>query len=332
MRSEQPSRVDDAVGVSSNGLTIDDRAREDPVELYLAGLNSPRSRETMRACLNSVARLAGARDARNLDWTSLDYPALQILRACMGEQYPPNTANTMMAGVRGVLHACWQLGRIESETYLRAREIKPFRGRRLPAGRMLSQAEQTALFGACAADPGVAGARDAAALALMLGGGLRKAETASLTWPEAVDLDAGYLRIIGKGDKERLVPLPPESLTAIRAWLAVRGDTPGALFVQCRRKAAFVWKERLVPLAPDGKALGDILARRCKQAGIERCTPHDLRRTYVSVLLDAGVDLFTVQQLAGHANPATTARYDRRGDARLKAAAHRMRVPYVGRN
>ena len=330
MRSEQPRRVDGAVGVSGNGLTIHAAERDDPVELYLAGLNSPKSRETMRACLNMVARLAGACDARNLDWTALDYPDLQILRSRMGERYPPNTANTMMAGMRGVLHACWQLGRIESETYLRAREIKAFRGRRLPKGRMLSQAEQAALFRACAADPNVAGVRDAAAFALMLGGGLRKAETASLTWPEAVDLDAGSLRIVGKGDKERLVPLPPESLTALRAWLAVRGDTPGALLVHCRHKSAFVWKERLAPLAPNGKALSDILDRRCRQAGIERCTPHDLRRTYVSALLAAGVDVFTVQQLAGHANPATTARYDCRGDARLKAAAHRMQVPYVG--
>ena len=300
------------------------------MELYLAGLNSPASRETMRACLNTVARLAGVRDARNLDWTSLDYPDLQILRARMGERYPPNTANTMMAGVRGVLHACWQLGRIESETYLRAKEIKAFRGRRLPKGRMLSQAEQAALFRACAEDPGMSGARDAAAFALMLGGGLRKAETVSLTWPEAVYLDAGHLRIVGKGDQERLVPLPPEVLTAVRAWLAVRGDTPGALFVQCRRKASFLWADRLVPLAPGGKALGASLDRRCRQAGIERCTPHDLRRTYVSGLLAAGVDVFTVQQLVGHANPATTARYDCRGDARLKAAAHRMQVPYVG--
>ena len=86
----------------------------------------------------------------------------------------------------------------------------------------------------------MAGSRDAAALALMLGAGLRRAEAASLTWPEAVDLDAECLRLIGKGNQERRVPPPPEVLIAIRAWLVVRGDTPGALFVRCHRKAAFL--------------------------------------------------------------------------------------------
>lgn len=312
-------------------MTSHAAAHNHPVELYLTGLNSPKSRETMRSCLNTVARLAGAHDARDLDWTALGYADLQILRARMGERYSPNTANTMMAGVRGVLHACWQLGHIESETYLRVRELKPFRGQRMPKGRMLSRDEQAALFRVCAADPGAAGSRDAAIIALMLGGGLRKAETTSLTC-EALDLDGGHLRIIGKGDKERLVPLPPAVVSAVREWLEVRGRAPGALFVQCPRKTAFLRADRLKPLEPRGKALNEMLDRRCRQAGVGRCTPHDLRRTYVSLLLAEGVDLFTVQQLAGHSNPATTALYDLRGEARLKAAAHRMQVPYVARN
>ena len=283
----------------------------------------------MLSCLNSVARLAGARDAWDLDWASLRFPDLQVLRQQVRETYSLNTTNTMVAAMRGVLRACWRLNQIDSDTFQQAMQLKSVRGNRLPAGRMLRPEEISALFAACAADSGPASARDTAAVALMLGGGLRRAEAASLPC-NAIDLDEGWVQVVGKGNKERLVPLSPSVVAAVRDWLEVRGDAPGALFVHCRRGTLVRRGTTLLSIAPKGGALADALARRCQQAGIDRCTPHDLRRTYISVLLDTGVDPFTVQVLAGHSNPASTIRYDRRGDKRLREAAYRIQVPYVG--
>ncbi len=117
--------------------------------------------------------------------------------------------------------------------------------------------------------------------------------------------------MLGKGNKQREVPLPPGAVAALEDWLAVRGDWDGALFPPLN-KGGRVARRRM-----SEQAVYAALAKRAAAAGVADLSPHDLRRTYVGDLLDRGADIATVQRLAGHADVSTTARYDRRGGVSL---------------
>ena len=145
--------------------------------------------------------------------------------------------------------------------------------------------------------------RDRAILELMYGSGLRVSEVAGLTL-DRVDLDRGRVLVLGKGDKERELPLSDPARDAIRAW--IRDGRPGML-PESPTTALFLNRRRAQVGARDVRRLvgryGNVtLAGR-------RVTPHTLRHSFATHLLEGGADIRAVQELLGHASIATTQRY-----------------------
>ncbi len=157
-------------------------------------------------------------------------------------------------------------------------------------------------------DAGTLNKRDAALLAILYGGGLRRSEAVALNI-EDWNPTEGALRIRrGKGNKARSVPLPDSALPAIETWISVRGEgSPGEPLLFPVNKGGKIIRRRMTD-----QAVMKALRTRARRAGVASFSPHDLRRSFVSDLLDNGADLSLAQQLAGHASPKTTARYDRR--------------------
>ena len=156
-------------------------------------------------------------------------------------------------------------------------------------------------------------ARDRAALEILYGSGLRVSEVCSLEL-QSMSSDKTTLRVMGKGSKERIVPLSSPATAAITHWLTLRSEvaneTSGnALLLSSRGK-------------PVGRRdVARLLDEACERAGIVGGThPHALRHSFATHLMDNGADTRSIQELLGHSDAATTQRYTHVSKERLRLA------------
>ncbi len=197
----------------------------------------------------------------------------------------------------------------------------PKRPRSLP--RTLSPAETERLIDAATgATPRAM--RDRALVELLYGAGLRVSEAVGAP-RAAVDLEGRIVRVVGKGDKERLVPLGRPAAEALRRYLAM-----GRPHLDRRHRPELFLNARGGALTRAGAFL--ILRRLADRAGLEptRVHPHLLRHSFATHLLEGGADLRSVQEMLGHADLSTTERYThvsdrRRRDTYFRAHPHARR-------
>lgn len=299
---------------------------QSPAAVYLAQLKKS-SRRPQKQALDLVASLlsAGSADCLTLNWAAVRYQHTAAVRGRLLDGYAPATANRILSALRGVLEQTWLLGQMSAEDYHRAARLSAVIGETIPAGRQLAADEIAALLQNCAKDPRPIGVRDAAVISIMFGTGLRREEITTLNMDD-YDSEYGKLVIRGKRTKQRTAYLVGGATVALQDWIIIRGTGPGPLFLSMNKAGKVVYGRRLTP-----QSIYCLLKSRAKHAGVKSFTPHDLRRTFVSNLLDAGVDIATVAKMAGHSNIQTTMRYDRRPEEAKQRAARLLNIPYPGR-
>jgi integrase/recombinase XerD len=187
----------------------------------------------------------------------------------------------------------------------------PRRTRKLP--QTLSAGEAERLIEA-AAGTTPRSLRDRALVELLYGAGLRVSEAIGLE-KSGVDLDERAVRVLGKGGKERVVPVGRQAVEALRRYLA-----RGRPYLDRRHRAELFLNQRGGALTRSGAFL--ILKRLAETAGLEpgRVHPHLLRHSFATHLIEGGADLRSVQEMLGHADLSTTELYTHVSDRRRREA------------
>ncbi len=204
----------------------------------------------------------------------------------------------------------------QREGWASGNPAKPLRNPRKPRSlpHFLSTEDIGRLLSAPAADS-PAGLRDRAILETIYSAGLRVSEAVGLNDAD-LDFDAGLVRVRGKGRRERLAPIGSFAVRAIKAWLAVRKLHPS--LARGPEVPVFVNKfgRRLTT-----RSVARLLEKHLRHAGLDRRTsPHSLRHSFATHLLDRGADIRSVQELLGHKSLVTTQIYTHVGAAALREA------------
>ncbi len=178
--------------------------------------------------------------------------------------------------------------------------------------RTLTRADAAALVGGAAPGDDPQGLRDRAILELLYGSGLRVSEVSALTL-ERLDLTVGYVRPLGKGTKERVVPVGRTAQEALAAYL----DRGRPLLLKGRRNPAVFLNRSGRRLSR--QSIWKLVKAACRRVGLpEDPSPHTLRHCFASHLLEGGADLRSVQLMLGHAELGTTQVYTHVGEQRLR--------------
>ncbi len=285
-----------------------------PALAYVNQLDNPKTKKAMQdgllACIRCMNPAYNVGDELEANWWEITQDDINNIRENLSDRYAPATVNLRMASLRGAWEWCWRLGYIDKDRYEKL-VISDIKNGDEPPGRCLSSDEIQLLFEACGTTT-EEGFRNRAMLALCLNCGFRRSEITSL---KITDWHSNESRInfTGKGTKNSNVYISGVTKSFLEEYLSKRGDNGIWLFQSCSPSGKLQSDSGL-----GAQGFYDMLRKIQRIAGVQSLTPHDLRRTFITMLLDAGVDIVMVSKMARHSSIEQTKRYDRRPESARK--------------
>ncbi|MBI5479386.1 MAG: tyrosine-type recombinase/integrase [Deltaproteobacteria bacterium] len=286
-------------------------------ERYLTGERRA-SPHTVRAYLGDLAEFVRfaegrlARAGRPFAPASLDVPLLRSYLASLFGNHEPASIGRKLASVRSFCRYLVRLGVIEDSP---ARLVKSPKQKKplpqvLPVDDVFRLCDRPADRAPAGSPAAAAVARDHAIVELLYGGGLRVSECVGLDRDDLERHDGGAGALVrvrgGKGRKDRIVPIGSKAVAAVAEYLAVRPALRDPRTGRQHDRALFL-NQRGGRLTP--RSMARHLLRDEIKSGVRAASPHALRHSFATHLLDGGADLRSIQELLGHQSLATTQRY-----------------------
>ncbi|RLC62659.1 MAG: site-specific tyrosine recombinase XerD [Chloroflexi bacterium] len=280
--------------------------------LHFVAVEKGYSKNTVAAYRNDLTQFVGYLEDEGIDsWKSVDQSCIiEYILYLKEREYASSTVARKVASIKSFFHFLVADKVLEDDPTVTI--DSPSVDKSLP--RPLSPSQVARLLAEPAKSQGPKASRDRALLELMYATGMRASEVIGLE-VDALDLDEGTVRCVGKGDKERIIPLYERACEALRAYVEngraslIQGQDEKALFVNH-------WGR---PLTRQGLWL--LVTEYAATAGIkQKVTPHTIRHTFATHMLDGGAGLREVQQLLGHSNISSTQIYTKVSTRRKREA------------
>ena len=300
-----------------------------PAYLYLAQMGSDESIRVVGSRLNRAARifydaeLTSSQYWYSVPWELMDRSWLLLVTRRMKDQGAGKSAiNGVLTALRGVAREAWDHQMMSLENYMRIKGTKNVKGETNKEKRLVTPEEVASLFKATGTLTAI-GLRNRAMLGLLYGGGLRRSELVGID-VEHYNPDRQSITIHhAKGNKVRVAYPPAWATQALEDWLNHgRNWTAGPVFCRILKGDNILVDRRLT-----AHGVQKTLESKVMEANLERFTPHDLRGSMISYLLDIGEDIKTVANIVGHRSVNTTASYDRRGERARQKTNRKVDIP-----